>query len=109
MMVETDAAEVVIAGGVESMSNIEYYSTAMVLRPEPSFGATMLVRCKTLLFVPGNRPERFEKALAALAAWLDPKRPVIVRVNPAGSEWFDEDLATCRLPGVMAIAHAPSI
>jgi acetyl-CoA C-acetyltransferase len=29
MMVETSAADVVIAGGVESMSNIEYYSTAM--------------------------------------------------------------------------------
>ena len=29
MMVETGAADVVIAGGVESMSNIEYYSTDM--------------------------------------------------------------------------------
>jgi acetyl-CoA C-acetyltransferase len=29
MMVETGAADVVIAGGVESMSNIEYYSTTM--------------------------------------------------------------------------------
>jgi acetyl-CoA C-acetyltransferase len=29
MMVETGAADVVIAGGVESMSNIEYYTTAM--------------------------------------------------------------------------------
>lgn len=29
MMVETGAADVVVAGGVESMSNIEYYSTAM--------------------------------------------------------------------------------
>lgn len=29
MMVETGAADVVLAGGVESMSNIEYYSTAM--------------------------------------------------------------------------------
>jgi len=29
MMVQTGAADVVIAGGVESMSNIEYYSTAM--------------------------------------------------------------------------------
>ena len=29
MMVETGAADVVVAGGVESMSNIEYYTTAM--------------------------------------------------------------------------------
>jgi acetyl-CoA C-acetyltransferase len=29
MMVETGAADIVIAGGVESMSNIEYYTTAM--------------------------------------------------------------------------------
>jgi acetyl-CoA C-acetyltransferase len=29
MMVETGAADVIIAGGVESMSNIEYYTTAM--------------------------------------------------------------------------------
>jgi acetyl-CoA C-acetyltransferase len=29
MMVETGAADVVVAGGVESMSNIEFYSTAM--------------------------------------------------------------------------------
>jgi acetyl-CoA C-acetyltransferase len=29
MMVETGAADVVIAGGVESMSNVEYYTTAM--------------------------------------------------------------------------------
>jgi acetyl-CoA C-acetyltransferase len=29
MMIETGAADVVLAGGVESMSNIEYYTTAM--------------------------------------------------------------------------------
>ena len=29
MMVQTGAADVVIAGGVESMSNVEYYSTDM--------------------------------------------------------------------------------
>ena len=61
----------------------------------------------SLLFVPGNRPERFAKALqagadvvvidledavgpadkdtarAALAAWLDPAHPVMVRINAA--------------------------
>jgi acetyl-CoA C-acetyltransferase len=29
MMVQSGAADVVLAGGVESMSNIEYYSTEM--------------------------------------------------------------------------------
>src|SRR6185369_12091512 len=29
MMIESGAADVVVAGGVESMSNIEYYTTAM--------------------------------------------------------------------------------
>ena len=29
MCVQTGAADVVLAGGVESMSNIEYYTTAM--------------------------------------------------------------------------------
>jgi acetyl-CoA C-acetyltransferase len=29
MMVQTGAADVVIAGGVESMSNVEYYTTDM--------------------------------------------------------------------------------
>jgi acetyl-CoA acetyltransferase len=29
MMVQTGAADVVLAGGVESMSNVEYYSTDM--------------------------------------------------------------------------------
>ncbi|MDB5445744.1 MAG: acetyl-CoA acetyltransferase [Phenylobacterium sp.] len=40
MMVQTGAADVVVAGGVESMSNIEYYSTAM--RGGARSGSTML-------------------------------------------------------------------
>ena len=38
MMVQTGAADVVIAGGVESMSNVEYYSTDM--RSGARFGST---------------------------------------------------------------------
>jgi citrate lyase subunit beta/citryl-CoA lyase len=82
---------------------------------------------RSYLFVPGNRPERFDKALAAgadqviidledavpagdkaaaraaLAAWLAPGRPVLVRINGADSEWFGADLALCAMPGVAGI------
>jgi citrate lyase subunit beta/citryl-CoA lyase len=76
------------------------------------------------LFVPGNRPERFDKALASGAdvvivdledavgpaektkardsvrAWLAPTKPVYVRVNAATTEWFADDLTLLKLPGV---------
>ena len=88
-----------------------------VLHPESSTSSATVSRARTFLFVPGNRPERFDKALASgadvvivdledsvapedkersrasLAKWLDPTRPVVVRINPAGSIWFDDDLA----------------
>jgi citrate lyase subunit beta/citryl-CoA lyase len=79
------------------------------------------------LFVPGNRPDRFAKACAAgadaviidledavpppekaaarkaVAAWLDPAHPVLLRVNSAVTEWFAADAALCRQPGVAAV------
>jgi citrate lyase subunit beta/citryl-CoA lyase len=82
---------------------------------------------RSYLFVPGNRPERFDKACAAgadqvivdledavpalekaaareaLAAWLSPQHPVLVRINSADSEWFAGDLALCARPGVAGI------
>jgi citrate lyase subunit beta / citryl-CoA lyase len=82
---------------------------------------------RSYLFVPGNRPERYAKALAAgadavivdledavppkdkssaraaLAAWLSPEHPVLVRVNGAESEWFREDLPLCKTPGVAGV------
>ncbi len=79
------------------------------------------------LFVPGDRPDRFERAWAAgadrvivdlddgvapqhkdearaaIAAWLTPERPVFVRVNRGESPWFVADLeAMCR-PGLRGI------
>lgn len=87
----------------------------------------MIVRWRSYLFVPGNRPERFAKACAsgahavivdledavppaqkataraALAAWLSPERPVLVRVNAADTEWFADDAAMCRHPGVAGV------
>jgi citrate lyase subunit beta/citryl-CoA lyase len=82
---------------------------------------------RSYLFVPGNRPERFAKALAAgahavivdledavppaqkeaardaVAHWLSAAQPVIVRINAAGTPWFNDDLKMCARPGVAAI------
>lgn len=82
---------------------------------------------RSYLFVPGNRPERFDKARAAgadavivdledavppsdkgaardaLGAWASPDHPVLVRINSADSEWFHDDLALCGLPGIAGV------
>jgi citrate lyase subunit beta/citryl-CoA lyase len=82
---------------------------------------------RSYLFVPGNRPERFAKACAAgadaviidledavpaaekaaarsaIAAWLTPAQPVLVRINGADTEWFGDDLRLCSVPGVAGI------
>lgn len=82
---------------------------------------------RSYLFVPGNRPERFAKACAAgagavivdledavppaektaarasLAAWLSNAESVLIRINSADTEWFSDDLALCRMPGVAGI------
>jgi citrate lyase subunit beta / citryl-CoA lyase len=82
---------------------------------------------RTYLFVPADRPERYAKALAsgadavivdledavapdakqgardALADALDEAAPLIVRVNAAGSPWFEDDLELCKHPGVAAL------
>lgn len=82
---------------------------------------------RSYLFVPGNRPERFDKACASQAGaviidledavqpdgkaqardhaarWLRPEHRVLVRINSAGSEWFQDDARLCALPGVDGI------
>jgi citrate lyase subunit beta/citryl-CoA lyase len=82
---------------------------------------------RSYLFVPGNRPERYAKAIAAgadavivdledavppkdkpsartaLAAWLSPERPVLIRINGSESQWFREDIALCGTPGVAGV------
>ena len=87
----------------------------------------MELAARSYLFVPGNRPDRFDKACAsgadavivdledavppaeksraraALAAWVNPAKPVIVRINGAETEWFRDDLPCCRMPGVRAL------
>jgi len=83
--------------------------------------------CRSCLFVPGNRPERFAKACAsgadvvivdledavpdgrksfardAVASWLSADRPVHVRVNGTDTAWFDEDVAAILRPGVAGV------
>ena len=87
---------------------------------------------RSYLFVPGNRPERFEKALAsgadtiildledavppalkeaardAVADWLDGARPVVLRVNAVETRWFADDVRLARHPGVAAVMLAKS-
>jgi citrate lyase subunit beta/citryl-CoA lyase len=82
---------------------------------------------RSYLFVPGNRPERFSKACSAgadavivdledavpaaeknaarmaVAAWLSPQQPVVIRINSADTEWFRDDLELCRMPGVCGV------
>jgi citrate lyase subunit beta/citryl-CoA lyase len=82
---------------------------------------------RAFLFVPGNRPERFGKALAAgadavivdledavapgdknaaraaVAAWLSADHPVVLRINGADTAWFTDDLALCAHPGVSGV------
>ena len=82
---------------------------------------------RSFLFVPGNRPERFEKArqsgadavildledavqsthkdLAreAVASWLSPARPVYVRINGTDTPWFEQDLELVGMPGVRGV------
>ncbi|MEU6641884.1 CoA ester lyase [Saccharomonospora sp. NPDC046836] len=80
---------------------------------------------RTLLFVPGHRPERFAKAAASGAdvvvldledavgaghktearehvrSWLDQGHRAVVRINAPGTPWYDEDIAA-----VAGRAHA---
>ena len=83
---------------------------------------------RSYLFVPGHRPDRFDKAFAsgadlavldledavapqdkpaarsAIANWLRAERLCAVRINAAGTEWFDADLTLCRqLQGLAAV------
>jgi citrate lyase subunit beta/citryl-CoA lyase len=82
---------------------------------------------RSYLFVPGDRPDRFEKAWAspgdalildledavapthktqaraAIMQWLSRDRPVWIRINAADTAWFDEDLALIGRVGVAGV------
>jgi len=105
----------------------------MSVPSKPSPLAPTLALARSFLFVPGNRPERFAKALASgadaviidledavpldaklaardalLAAWPDfdaaQRARLLVRVNPAGAPWHEADLAAvAKLTGLGAV------
>lgn len=82
---------------------------------------------RTYLFVPGDRPERFDKAWDspadavildledavapdrkdaardAVQGWLTPGRPVWIRTNAADTPWFEADIAVAAQPGVAGL------
>lgn len=82
---------------------------------------------RSYLFVPGDRPERFGKALTTNADrviidledavapdrkdaarqfvenWLSTDRPVVLRINAPDTPWFARDLALAKHPGVAAV------
>ncbi len=84
-------------------------------------------RMRSVLFVPGDRPERFDKAIASgadvividledavlpdgkararelVGAWPNSSRAVIVRTNSVDTEWFKDDLAMLRESGYQAM------
>jgi len=101
--------------------------------PAQSLPPSKLAQARSFLFVPGNRPERFAKALASgadaviidledavpldakdtartalLNAWKDfaaaERARLLVRVNPAGTPWHEADLtAVASLTGLGAL------
>jgi citrate lyase subunit beta/citryl-CoA lyase len=84
------------------------------------YDADAIRSAQSLLFVPGNRPERFEKAVATqadvvildledavapdakdsgrrcVAEWLAAGRPGMVRINAADTRWHGEDVELIR-------------
>ncbi len=82
---------------------------------------------RSYLFVPGDRPERFAKALAsgadavivdledavapanknaardAVAGALDATQPIVLRINGADTAWFADDARLAAHPGVAAV------
>lgn len=85
---------------------------------------------RSYLLVPGNRPERFDKALASgadaviidledavppdqkesaratVSGRLTSSKPVVLRINAVETPWFADDLAICRNAGVAAVMLA---
>lgn len=90
----------------------------------------LLRAARTLLFVPGNRPDRFAKAEAAgadvvvidledavapddkdaarsdVAQWLSSEHAAVVRINGADTQWFDDDVAMLATVGIGNAAGA---
>lgn len=90
----------------------------------PTTSAHLAAIARSFLFVPGDRPERFDKAWEssadavildledavaperkaaarqAVQGWLRADRPVWIRCNAADTEWFRDDLSLASHEGV---------
>jgi citrate lyase subunit beta / citryl-CoA lyase len=90
-------------------------------------GASPAFSPQSYLFVPGSRPERFERALESgadaviidledavepaakeaarenIANWVSRKHPVLVRINGRATPWFEQDAKLGALDGVAGI------
>jgi citrate lyase subunit beta/citryl-CoA lyase len=79
-----------------------------------------VANARSLLFVPGHRPDRFDKALASgtdlvvldledavapdhkdrarqwIREWLDNGNRAVVRINGRGTQWYDDDVEAIR-------------
>ena len=101
--------------------------TTLLAIPTSKSRAKANYPAQSYLFVPGSKPERFEKALGsgadaviidledavepaakvaareAIAQWVSRKHPVLVRINARTTPWFKADAALGALDGVAGI------
>lgn len=87
----------------------------------------MILQPRTYLFVPGNRPDRFDKACASgadavildledavgveskdtarqqIKEWLEQGNQAYVRINAANTAWFTDDCSLLALEGVLGV------
>ncbi|MEO8009080.1 MAG: aldolase/citrate lyase family protein, partial [Betaproteobacteria bacterium] len=95
--------------------------------PSTTANAQAQMIARSYLFVPGDRPDRFDKACAAgadwvivdledavppekkneartaIGNWLSSQRRVVLRINADTTEWFRDDLGLARGAGVAGI------
>lgn len=93
----------------------------------PSQSAVADPIARSYLFVPGDRPDRFDKAMAAgadavivdledavapakkaqaraaIGKWLSAEKKILLRINADTTEWYREDLQLARAVGVAGI------
>ncbi len=84
-------------------------------------------KSRSMLFVPGSQPQRFDKAYVTsadmviidledavaitdkdiarnyIAGWLSADKRVAIRVNAIGTQWFEDDINLCVMEGVGAV------
>jgi citrate lyase subunit beta/citryl-CoA lyase len=85
------------------------------------------LQTRSFLFVPGNQPDRFKKALDSgadavivdledavepgvkvdarrmVSEWLSPERQVLLRINASNTVWFADDTRLAKLRGVAGV------